>query len=171
MRVQAKFDVSQVLSGLENLRSVQNHLARSMCVAGGKVLRDEAKVRAPVGTDEGGSKSPGALQRSIYLAYRDKESTDTRVVYQVSWNAKKAPHGHLLEFGHWQTRAAYKGGDGDWHSGKPLDAPKWVPAHPFLRPAFDAAHRRAQEAMIARGRQRLIELMSDKNYGGDDIES
>ena len=73
MRVQAKFDVSQVLSGLENLRSVQNHLARSMCVAGGKVLRDEAKVRAPVDT--------GKLRDSIYLAYRDKESSETRVVY------------------------------------------------------------------------------------------
>ena len=40
-----------------------------------------------------------------------------------------------------------------------------------MRPAYDAAVGRAQAAMIARGKQRLIELMSDKNYGGDDIES
>lgn len=163
MRVQAKFDVSQVLAGLENMKSIQTHLARSMCVAGGKVLRDEAKVRAPVDT--------GKLRDSIYLAYRDKESTETRVVYQVSWNAKKAPYGHLLEFGHWQTRAAYKGKDGEWYSGAALPQPKWVPAHSFMRPAYDAAIGRAREAMIARGKQRYIELMSDKNYGGDDIES
>lgn len=149
MRVQAKFDVSQVLAGLENMKSIQTHLARSMCVAGGKVLRDEAKVRAPVDT--------GKLRDSIYLAYRDKESTETRVVYQVSWNSKKAPHGHLLEFGHWTVYGGKRGKGGVQG--------EWVAARPFLRPAYDAAIGRAREAMIARGRERLIELMNTDMSG------
>lgn len=166
MSIKANVDFKDALAGLDLLKEVRHQLARSMAVAGGKVLRDEAKARAPVGTDEGGSKTPGLLKGAIYLAYKDKESTETREVYAVSWNAKKAPHGHLLEFGHWQTHARYKGKDGDWYTGAELAAPKWVPAKPFLRPAMDGSMSRAMEAMIERGRVRLPELLTGRS--GDD---
>lgn len=139
-------------AALANLTSpkLRESLARSMAVAGGKVFRDEAKARAPVDS--------GKLRSSLYLAHREGESTPERQVYRVSWNARRAPHGHLLEFGHWQTHAMYLDG-GVWKVGAPLASPKWVPAHPFLRPAYDGASGRAQKAMIERGRQRLPELL------------
>ncbi len=167
MTIKANVDFKDAVAGLDTLSEVRAKLARSMAVAGGKVLRDEARVRAPVGTDDGGSKNPGGLQRSIYVAYRDKASTAAKQVYGVSWNAKKAPHGHLIEFGHWQTHARYKGKDGNWYTGAQLAAPKWVAAEPFLRPALDGGMARAKEAMLARGRERLPELLA--GGGADDL--
>ncbi len=164
MTIKANVDFKDAVAGLDKLSEIRVKLARSMAVAAGKVLRDEAKARAPVGTDEGGSKNPGLLQRAIYVAYRDAVSTEAKQVYAISWNAKKAPHGHLIEFGHWQTHARYKGKDGNWYTGAKLAVPKWVPAHPFLRPAMDAAMAQAREAMLQRGRERLPELLAG---GGD----
>lgn len=160
----ASIDPTQVVAGLDRLGGqLATHLARSMGVAGGQVLRDEAKLLAPLGTEEGGSIYPGALRNAIYLAFREGPSTGGKVVYSVSWNAKKAPHGHLIEFGHWQYNKVVKiegGYGGGWFT-LPVkrDAPKWIPAHPFLRPALDIAGGRARAAMIERGRERLPELL------------
>ncbi|WP_231934974.1 HK97-gp10 family putative phage morphogenesis protein [Bordetella bronchialis] len=155
----ATFDTSGWTAALDKLVGpARESLARSMAVAGGQVLRDEAKTLAPV--------QSGGLRDAIYLAYQDADSTPAEVRYAVSWNATKAPHGHLLEFGHWQTRAAYQGSDGKWYSGALLPNPKWVPAHPFLRPAYEAAKDLARQAMIERGKHRLPELLAGQ--GGDD---
>lgn len=154
MSIEAKVDFSSALAGLERLAGeARVSLARSMAVAGGQVFRDEAKLRAPVET--------GRLRDSIYLAFRDGKSTDQQVMYSVTWNSKKAPHGHLLEFGHWQPYKVVRKPDGSYVSVKsqPLPAPKWVPARPFLRPALDAAMSRAREAMLKRGSERLAELL------------
>lgn len=151
---QAKADTRGVLAGLDQLGGdIAKHLARSMAVAGGIVFRDEAKLLAP--------EQSGLLKSAIYLAYKDGKSNDGNVTYSVSWNARRAPHGHLLEFGHWQYYATYKGADGQWYSNTnaPLDTPRWVPAHPFLRPALDSAGQRAQQAMLERGKERLPELL------------
>ena len=45
---------------------------------------------------------PGQLRDAIYHVYADQLSSDGHAVYRVSWNAKKAPHGHLIEYGHWR---------------------------------------------------------------------
>lgn len=158
----SKLDVSGWLAGLEKLKSPQlrESLARSMGVAGGKVLRDEAKRWVPNGA-ESGSITPGLLESAIYLAHSDK-STPAQQIYKVSWNSKKAPHGHLVEFGHWQNYAVVKLPNGDWFTDvtKPLAQPKWVQAKPFLRPAYDVAKSDAMAAMVQRGRERLPELLA-----------
>lgn len=178
MKSQAKMDMSEAFAGLDRLDQVKYQLARSMAVAGGSALRDEAKVRAPVGRAEeditgGGSIRPGALRDAIYLAFRDGESTQARVKYTVSWNAKKAPHGHLIEFGHWQpfdvvltkagwrTRASGKGARAKGRARK--GGPKWIPAVPFLRPAYETVFPRLQATMVQRGRERLPELLGAAN--------
>jgi HK97 gp10 family phage protein len=148
----AKLDTSGWTAALAKLAGpARESLARSMAVAGGEVLRDEAKVLAPV--------QSGGLRDSIYLAYQDGKSTPAEVHYAVSWNGSKAPHGHLIEFGHWQTHEMYQK-DGKWYVGAKLANPKWVSAKPFLRPAFESANARAQQAMIERGRARLPELLA-----------
>ena len=165
----AKVDISSALAGLAKLAGEnRTHLARSMAVAGGQVMRDEAKARAPVGGDlsvqghqHGESNRPGLLKASIYLAFKDGMSNADHVTYGVTWNHKIAPHGHLVEFGHWQTHKAYIGSDGYWYSTKELlPQPRWIAAHPFLRPAYEAAKGRATEAMMERGRERLPELLA-----------
>lgn len=130
-----KFDGSgwdQALAKLDG--PFKEKLARSMAVAGGTILRDEAKQNAPVMT--------GLLRDSIYLAYKDGMSNGQQVVYSVTWNSRTAPHGHLIEFGHWGP-----GGS-------------WVSAKPFLRPAYDHAPR-AMQVMMARGKVRAEELLSE----------
>lgn len=133
MTARLKMDTSGWTEGLAKLSGpFKEKLARSMAVAGGTILRDEAKQNAPVDT--------GLLQDSIYLAFKDDRSNGMQIVYSVSWNSRTAPHGHLIEFG------TYK-----------------MAAKPFLRPAYDHAPR-AMQAMIARGRVRLPELLAG---GGD----
>jgi HK97 gp10 family phage protein len=74
----------------------------------------------------------GALYEAIYRVFAKELSAPGRVVYRVSWNRQKAPHGHLIEFG--TSRA---------------------PAYPFVRPAFD----RAQDAVQA-GKARMAEVIA-----------
>ena len=50
MPVNASVDLSSVLAGLDRLSGVSESLARSMAVAAGQAVRDEAKARAPVDT-------------------------------------------------------------------------------------------------------------------------
>lgn len=162
----AKADMRGVFAGLDKLGGdIATHLARSMGVAGGQVLRDEAKLFAPV--------ESGLLKSAIYLAYKENKSSKEQVTYSVTWNAKKAPHGHLVEFGHWRYNKIINGypqkslkpgltkgnGPQDHEGPGALDKPVWMPAHPFLRPAIDSAGPRAVQAMIERGKERLPELL------------
>lgn len=157
--VKVDFDFSGWKQGIAQLADEKlTSLARSMAVAGGSVLRDEAKRQAPV--------EEGILRDSIYLAFKDGKSNDAQVVYSVTWNSKKAPHGHLLEFGHWQPYKVVKLPNGDWFTTtEKLAAPKFTAAKPFLRPAFDIAKQRAATAMIERGKQRLPELLAGNTDG------
>lgn len=166
-----KTDFSSALAGLDSLKgSLRTKLARSMAVAGGKVLRDGAIEEAPVGTAEGGSITPGLLKSSIYLAYKQDRSNAKLATYSISWNSRKAPHGHLIEFGHWMYFKVYKGADGEWYTNlkAPLEHPRWVPAQPFLRPALDTYHVPAEAAMLERGRVRLAELLAGKNLSAEE---
>lgn len=58
----------------------------------------------------------GNLAAAIYQAYSLDNSSDARATYHVSWNAVKAPHGHLIEHGFIQRYATYLGKDGKWHT-------------------------------------------------------
>lgn len=154
-----KFDGSEWVSAMAKLAGpLKTSLARSIAVGTGEVLRDEAKLLAP--------KESGKLAGSIYLAFKDGRSSESQVVYSVSWNHKVAPHGHLVEFGHWQPYKVVKLANGDWiTTNTKLPTPKFIPAHPFLRPALDTAGARAVQAGIERGRKRLPELLREAASG------
>ena len=174
MPVNASVDLSSVMAGLDRLSGVAESLARSMAVAAGQAVRDEAKARAPVDT--------GKLRDALYLAYREGRSSESQVVYSVTWNSKKAPHGHLLEFGHWRYNEIINGkaqkslapglkrgrGPQDHTGPGALEHPVWVPAYPFLRPAYEAVAPRMAQIMVERGRERLPELL--RGAAGD-VES
>jgi hypothetical protein len=139
---------------------MREHLGRSMAVAGGRIIRDETIARAPVyvpgkgrngrrqGVNKRAKATAGALKNSIYLAYSPEQSTDGVVLYKVSWNAKEAPHGHLIEFGHMLIlKGRYV---------------KMVPPYPFLRPAYEAVGKTAIQAMLDRAKTRLPELIEER---------
>jgi hypothetical protein len=110
-----------------------------------RVVYAEVKQRAPTlgkphwfyGTHARYLLPVDALKNAIYRVYAFDKSDDARKVYKLSWNHKKAPHGFMVEYG---TSTA--------------------PAHPFLRPGFDASIKQAIEAGNDRIRERLAEGVS-----------
>jgi len=60
----------------------------------------------------------GHLARSVYQAYSRTDSTDKVASYHISWNPRKAPHGHLVENGHLQRYVTYVGSDGKLYTAK-----------------------------------------------------
>ena len=159
-------DLSEVMSGLDRLAGMKESLARTMGAAMGAVVRDEAKERAPVlqpGNEGTDGQLPGTLRRSIYLAYDERRNVINRDSYRytVSWNSRIAPHGHLLEFGHWMPFMVIRTEGGLWTTlvNNPLPGNGFfVQAHPFLGPAFDAKQPSLHGVAISAGTQRFREL-------------
>jgi HK97 gp10 family phage protein len=138
-----KFDPKVLNSALDDLAKGTAEQVRPAAQAGAQVLYEEVKLRAPVAKKpmvrKGKTIQPGALKASIYQVFSRANSGSDHATYHVSWNAKRAPHGHLVEFG--TSRA---------------------PAHPFLRPAYDAkvqeALRAANQAWVEGTRQVLARM-------------
>jgi len=136
-------DISGLLAYLGDMADVVAESARPAAQAGAQVFYNLAKqnVRA-IG------KKTGNLAGSIYQKYsREKSVEGKNAVYHVSWNVRsgkqitRAPHGHLVEYGHIQRykvvlikKGKYKG---QWFTLKshPI-TPKQVAARPFMRPAY-----------------------------------
>lgn len=97
-------------------------------------------------------KKTGKLSEAIYQAYSRDNSTETLATYHVSWNARKAPHGHLIENGYLQIyEMVYDERTERFYTRKdrPLAAPRHIAAQPFVRPA-QAEIPRAQQAGVDR---------------------
>lgn len=167
-----RFDTSEWENFFDRLAStkLRESLARRMGVSIGVVFRDEAIRRAPDGPQNHAPSTPranwGKLKESIYLALKD-DSTEIRIHYGVRWNDKKAPQGHLLEFGYKQPYVVYKDKDGNFHTlankkGEGVlreGGPKQYGPWPFLGPAYDAMYQVAMKAGIERGRMEVPELL------------
>lgn len=151
---------------IDELGTAVEEAARPAAQAGAQVLYDEVKRNVSAL-----GKRTGNLDRAVYQVFSKSESIGGVAAYHVSWNAAKAPHGHLVEFGHIQRYAAYVGKDGNWYTairpemrGKPRpkrrapqavkDAyyvlrpggPAQIPAQSFVRKA-ESAFPAALEAM------------------------
>lgn len=182
-------DITEALAGLDKLKdpALRQSLSRRMAVSGGVEMRDAAKARAPVakepaasnqypvkrgkgGKPLGGARPasgtrPGQLRDAIYLAYRDGLSNQSVSVYSITWNAKKAPHGHLAEFGHRQYWRVIKRKGKYITTEERLPQPKIVLGKGFLAGAYESTLSKAQAAMIERGRKELPELLKGSANG------
>ncbi|MGE3346057.1 MAG: HK97 gp10 family phage protein [Ramlibacter sp.] len=131
--------------GLDDLgEAIKEHLLRSGGNAMSEAFQAEAKARAPVfngpryfkHTKKGGYwVTPGQLRDSIYRVYAKGESNKNLAVYAVSWNHYKAPHGYWMENGNSRH-----------------------PAHPFIRPAYEAVKQSALQVGIDRMRVRWAQV-------------
>lgn len=151
-------DLSDLDSLLEDLGDAAEAASRPASQAAAQVFYDRMRANvARIGTVSGN------LAQSIYQVYSNDQSEVGRSVYHISWNASKAPHGGLVEYGHWQRYLARMTPDG-WRTvvraemqGKPKpkrrasqaekDAyyvlrpggPVYIPGKAFARGALDAA--------------------------------
>lgn len=97
-----KADTAGIDAFLTGLGSELEGNVRSIAQAGAQVLYDEVRRNvAAIGQKKGN------LQRAVYQVYSKDESGKQVATYHVSWNARKAPHGHLLEFGYMQRYKYY----------------------------------------------------------------
>lgn len=90
-------DLAGVESLFGDLGDAAEAAARPAAQAAAQVLYDAAKANvARLG------RVSGRLAASIYQAYSEDNSAPGLATYHVSWNHRKAPHGGLVEYGHWQ---------------------------------------------------------------------
>lgn len=161
-----KADIDRLLSELSAMQGRADEAARPAAQAAAQVLYDA--VKANVARIK---KHTGNLDRSIYQAFSIDNSGPGRAMYHISWNAKKAPHGHLVEYGHMQRYVYYRRNDGQIRplvrpgmdgtpkpKGRapqavkdqyyvPLEGgPRLVAARPFIRPAIAKAAEAMDEA-------------------------
>lgn len=150
--VTVRADMSALDSFLDELGDTVEEAVRPAAQAGAQVLYDEVKKNvAAIG------KKTGNLQRSIYQAFSKDNSIEAKAVYHVSWNARKAPHGHLVEYGHLQRYEISfnpKTQRFMTHKDRPLPGgPRQIAAKPFVRPAmarFEAAMEAAKAELMRR---------------------
>lgn len=151
--VKIDFDFSSVekkLDALVDHSRPEESIIRKAAGAGAKIMYDEMVLRAPVRDEKYKTgkkrKPPGQLKKSIYYWWDKDTSGKNRALYRIGPNTKKAPHWHLVEFGHWDK--------GKTH---------FTPAHPYIRPTFDA---KSKEALAA-SRKKLNELIGEIFDGKD----
>ena len=125
--INLSFDYSALSRELDALVESAKEGVRPAAQAGAQVFYDEMRLRVPVSGRKHKARGkwyePGNLQRAIYQAFADSESTEGRAVYRISVNKEKAFYWHMVEFG--TPHAA---------------------AQPYIRPTFDAAEGRALKA-------------------------
>lgn len=137
--ISVEFDLSKIAKKLDGITKASKEALRPAAQAGAEIFYIEARFRAPVSDSAhffygGSSKKSGVryffrsgnLRDSIYQYYNKGASSPEKAVYSISWNHRKAPYGYMVEYG--TSRA---------------------PAHPFLRPSYDAAASRARDVVLA----------------------
>lgn len=154
---------------LDALGDAVEESVRPAAQAGAQVLYDAVKMNVA-----GLGKKSGKLDASIYQKFSPEKSSDTRAEYHISWNHRKAPHGHLVEYGYLQ-RYRYRpdgmgpmvrpGMDGRKKPGRrasqaeknayyvTLPTPKQVPAKAFVRraeSAMEQAYKAAEAELLRR---------------------
>lgn len=90
-------DLSDIEALFDDLGDAAEGAARPAAQAAAQTIYNLAK--ANVGAL--GSVT-GALASAIYQAFSQDNSGAGLATYHVSWNAKHAPHGGLVEYGYWQ---------------------------------------------------------------------
>jgi len=141
-------DVRALATTLDATRQQIAEAARPAAQAGAQVLYNE--VMRNVSRIK---RKTGNLAASIYQVYsKDQSRPNGLQTYHIGWNHRKAPHGHLVEFGHllrYEITFDPLTKRFTTHKDRPLATPRQVAARPFIRPAA-ARLPDAQQAMVDR---------------------
>lgn len=157
--VRGKWSSSAKLAIMNFDRDVKEKVLRSAAYGGAVIFYEYMRLHVPGDTSKWQPKT-GNLRRSIYHWYDTRRSNSNRKIYVIGPNKTKAPHWHLVEFGHWRVnkwiwvRGAPNGGR--WTRDR-LPAPKWVVPYPYIRPTFDRVGTAAENAKL-HAMKRLKEL-------------
>jgi HK97 gp10 family phage protein len=162
INIQGLADLNKLLQELP--AKIEANVLRGGLRAGAKVIEAEAKRQVPVGQarvtrNKSGAVTlhkPGALRDSIRISMRSRLKAGWLNINIKAGNGE-AWYAHLVEFGtarHWIKPKNRKSLFFAGLAKELVDHPGAKPK-PFMRPAFDAAHRAALDAMADYIRTRL----------------
>ncbi|KAF1043059.1 MAG: hypothetical protein GAK35_02379 [Herbaspirillum frisingense] len=133
---------------------VSGDVLRSAANAGAGVIKAEVIMRAP--------RVRGVLADNIYQKHIPELSTVTSQTYHVSWRKKsragESPYyGAWVEYGHWYVPPKPDGIT--WKRHRVATKAIYVPAHPFLRPAYEAKKGAALAAMQSKLKENVAAIL------------
>jgi hypothetical protein len=142
---------------------VRERLLKGTVATGASVIRKEAIQRAPVYTGEVGlgHPPPGTLKKAIYQTRLRELCTRNVEVWKVDVRrgpkvrkgqkdyASAAFYAAWVEFGHFARVPKSAGKTREARRAYAAAAARWVPAKPYMRPAFEAKKSAALDAMRA----------------------
>lgn len=103
-------DTSELEAYLDAMGAAAQDAVRPAAQAGIQILYDAIQVNVSAM-----GRVTGNLGTSIYQYYSQENSVEgVSAEYHASWNHKKAPHGHLLEFGWMQRYEIRLNKKGEW---------------------------------------------------------
>lgn len=154
MSFDVNFDPTLSIDFVDRLQSKITESIRPATQAGSQVIYEAVKQNV-----SNLKQYTGNLSRSIYQKYSPESSVDGQsALYRISWNARTAPHGGLVEFGHLIRYKYYQDENGKVRpmvragmEGKPkprsraekdayyvtLSTPVQVPGKFFVKSAYD----------------------------------
>jgi len=158
--------LDQLIQELQDLApALREHVLKGACATACSVLRKEAIRRAPQYTGDvaQGHPPPGTLKKAIYQTRMVNKCDATHEVWAVNvkrgsrtiskgknagqkTNDRDAFYALWVEFGHYAS-APHAMTKTAKAAGRALGVAKFIPAHPFMRPAFEAAKGSAMTAM------------------------
>lgn len=135
MNIKGAEEIKQRLNMMQ--KEVAGEHLREVALEAAEIIRSEAEARAPRRT--------GTLASDIHKELDEKEVLGTRVKVKIG-PGKKGWYGRLVEMGHKIVRGRRKA---------EKQVVGYAPPKPWLRPAFDATKKKAQEHMIEEFKRRL----------------
>jgi HK97 gp10 family phage protein len=130
--------------------SVPPEKVEPILLEGAEIVRDVAKGYAPVGPTHN-------IQKSIIAKLLERIGVDNPRSAMAGVDYRKAPHAFLVEFGVPGSRAKKRDKAGDVKYRRQMGAPSGpMPAHPFMRPAWDVTKGWVMDHIIL-GLGRLID--------------
>jgi hypothetical protein len=154
----AKIEVSgadEVAAFFLSLPPKMSDALRSAANTGASVIKEEVIARAP--------RDKGILADNIYQKHIPEQSGDAIQTYHVSWRKKGKGdipyYGAWVEYGHWFVPPKPKGIT--WKKHRTATKSVFVPAHPFLRPGYEAKKDAALEAMQAKLAENVMQVIGD----------
>lgn len=155
-------ELRQFINELRELPDkVRQRLLKGVVATGASVIRKEAIRLAPVWTGEvsDGHPPPGTLKKAIYQTRLTERCTASEEVWKV--DVRRGPkvtkgqkdysgaafYAHWVEFGHYARVSKSVGKTRKERREYAKTQGLWVPAHPYMRPAFENTKAAAVRAM------------------------
>lgn len=150
--------------------NVAKNVLRGAVNAGARVVRNQARSNAPVlHAAIPSHQPPGTLKRSIVASFiRERSNTNQAMYYVTVRQGKKyrgqgkrqtmsqdAYYGAWVELGHYFVGHRAQNTTWENHRKAQMSRGVYVPAHPFLRPAYEARKQESVEAMKRYLEQRI----------------